>query len=151
MSFWNKFGKMAHGRMSQPGADNGAGDETLDGELERALTGFRLSVRAWSEDELSRPRTMVARSSHGWRLVAGWALGCALVAGGFSGGLYERHHKVEMAKIAAAQEAEHQKQLAAQRAQEEEDLLARVDSDIAREVPSAMEPLAQLMDADETK
>jgi hypothetical protein len=35
--------------------------------------------------------------------------------------------------------------------QEEEDLLAKVDSDVSREVPSAMEPLAQLMAEDETK
>jgi hypothetical protein len=42
--------------------------------------------------------------------------------------------------------------MAAQRAQaEEEDLLAQVDSDVSREVPSAMEPLAQLMAEDESK
>jgi hypothetical protein len=32
---------------------------------------------------------------------------------------------------------------------EEEDLLAKVDSDVSREVPSAMEPLAQMMAEDE--
>jgi hypothetical protein len=30
-------------------------------------------------------------------------------------------------------------------------LLAKVDSDVSREVPSAMEPLAQLMAGDETQ
>jgi hypothetical protein len=29
--------------------------------------------------------------------------------------------------------------------------LAKVDSDVSREVPSAMEPLVQLMDEDESK
>jgi hypothetical protein len=45
--------------------------------------------------------------------------------------------------------AEQQKMVAEARAQqEEEDLLAQVDSDVSREVPSAMEPLAQLMSGD---
>jgi hypothetical protein len=35
--------------------------------------------------------------------------------------------------------------------EEEEDLLAKVDSDVSRQVPAAMEPLAQLMAADETR
>ena len=35
--------------------------------------------------------------------------------------------------------------------QEEEDLLAKVDSDVSRAVPSAMEPLAQLMAEDESQ
>jgi hypothetical protein len=35
--------------------------------------------------------------------------------------------------------------VAVQRAKEEEDLMAKVDSDVAREVPSALEPLASLM------
>ena len=34
---------------------------------------------------------------------------------------------------------------------DEEDLLAKVDSDVSREVPSAMEPLAQMMSDDDTK
>jgi len=34
---------------------------------------------------------------------------------------------------------------------EEEDLLARVDSEVARETPSAMEPLARLMAEDEAR
>jgi len=48
--------------------------------------------------------------------------------------------------------AEQQRLAAQERArQEEEDLLAKVDSDVSREVPSAMEPLAQLMAGDETR
>ena len=53
--------------------------------------------------------------------------------------------------MAAVREAEHQRQVAEQRAREEEDLLAKVDSDVSREVPSAMEPLAQLMAEDEAR
>jgi hypothetical protein len=56
-----------------------------------------------------------------------------------------------LARIAAAREAEHQRQIAAERALEEEELLARVDSDISRQVPRAMEPLASLMTEDETQ
>jgi ssDNA-specific exonuclease RecJ len=59
---------------------------------------------------------------------------------------------------AAARVAEQQRlqeQLAAQQRsqqarQEDEDLLAKVDSDVSRDVPAAMEPLAQLMVEDET-
>ena len=48
--------------------------------------------------------------------------------------------------------AEQQRLVAAEQArEEEEDLLSKVDSDVSREVPSAMEPLAQLMAEDETK
>ena len=46
-------------------------------------------------------------------------------------------------------QAEQQRLMAEQRAREEEDLLAKVDSDVSREVPSAMEPLAQLMAEDD--
>jgi hypothetical protein len=60
--------------------------------------------------------------------------------------MYEHHHRVELARIAATRAAEHQRQLAAERARETEDLLARVDSEVSREVPNALEPLAQLMD-----
>jgi hypothetical protein len=34
---------------------------------------------------------------------------------------------------------------------QKEDLLASVDSDVARQVPSAMEPLAELMAGDESQ
>jgi hypothetical protein len=127
-------------------------DGLNDPELEQALCNFRNSVHAWSEAELSRPRTVqtaVHRAS--WRLAAGWALGCVLVVGGASAGVHERNVRIERAKMAAQQEAEHQRQLAAQRAKEDEELLAKVDSDISKEVPAAMEPLAQLMAEDETQ
>jgi hypothetical protein len=125
-----------------------------DLELEQALKNFKSSVHEWSDAAYSRRRVWtreVRRRS--WRLVLSWALGCALVVGSVSGGLVERHHRVELARIAAEQQAaEQQKQLREQQARaqvSDEALLADVDSDVSRQVPSAMEPLAQMMD--ETK
>jgi uncharacterized protein HemX len=126
--------------------------EALDPVLKQALGDFKQSVHAWSEAVYSQPRTVHLTVAHrAWRLAAGWAMASVLLVGALSGGVYERHHQQEVARIAAAREAAQQRQLAAERAQEEEDLLARVDSDVSREVPSAMEPLASLMAADETK
>ena len=127
--------------------------EADDQELAEALDNFKSSVHAWSEAALGRPR-MVAKvvRRRSWRLAAGWALGCALVAGSVSGGVYEHHQRQEMARLAAAAKAAEQKRLlAVEQAKQEEDLLSKVDSDVSREVPSAMEPLAQLMAEDETK
>jgi hypothetical protein len=127
-----------------------------DFELEQALKDFKSSVYAWSEAELSRPRMWTREVRHrSWRLALGWAMGCALVVGSVSGGLLERQHKLEVARMAAQQQAaERQKQLLEQRATvavTDESLLAGVDSDVSREVPSAMEPLAQMMSYDESK
>jgi hypothetical protein len=122
-----------------------------DPALEEALKNFRMSVHAWSDAAYSRPRTKAQIVRHrSWRLAVGWALAGVLMAGGVSGGMFERHRKIEHARIAAARLAEQQKVLREQQAKEEEDLLAKVDSDVSRQVPSAMEPLAQLMD-DEAK
>jgi hypothetical protein len=121
-------------------------------ELEKALAEFRLSVHAWSDAAYTRPRTASATvRRRSWQLAAGWALGCALIAGSLSGGFYEHHHRQELARVAAVRAAEQQKLAAEQRAREEEEELAKVDSDVSREVPSAMEPLVQLMDEDESK
>jgi hypothetical protein len=126
--------------------------KTQDAELEQALRNFRSSVHAWGEAEYSRPRQperMVRLMS--WRMAAGWALGCVLAAGSVTGGLYERHHRQELAKMAAAAQAARQQKLEAEQQtfQENEDLLAKVDSDVSRQVPRAMEPLAQLMAEDD--
>jgi hypothetical protein len=122
-----------------------------DPEIAQALRNFKASVDAWSEAAMSRPRTIkVARRS--WRMAAGWALGCAVAATSLSGALYERQHRQELSRIAAAnaaaQKAAQEKLVAEQQAasQTDQDLLANVDSDISRAVPAAMEPLAQLMD-----
>jgi len=119
-----------------------------DAQLEKALQSFRLSVHAWSEAELSRPRTATVAVRHwNWRLATGWALGCVLVIGGASGAVFERHlRQVEQARIAAERDAAHQRELAAEKARMDADqLLAKVNSDVSRSVPDAMEPLAQLM------
>jgi uncharacterized protein HemX len=130
---------------------NGVGQES--DEMDEALRDFRLSVHGWSEAVYSQPRTVaVPARRRGWRLAAGWALGCVLVAGSLSGGGLYKHRQKQM-RIAAEHMAEQQRlaiQLQTQEKarQEEEDLLAKVDSDVSRQVPSAMEPLAQLMTGD---
>jgi hypothetical protein len=117
--------------------------------LEQTLANFKRSVHAWSEAEYSRPHEAARVYRHtNWRLAAGLALGCVLAAGSVAGGVYERHYRQELAKIAAAARAAKQQKLAAFKSASQtgdEDLLAKVDSDGSREVPSAMEPLAQLM------
>ncbi len=128
-------------------------DVEQDVELQQALKHFKSSVHAWSDAMYSRPRIATHEVRvRSWRLAAGWALGCVLVAGSVSGGLIERHHRQEVARIAAEQRAAEQlRQLRLQQAAmvSDEVLLADVDSDVSRQVPSAMEPLAQMMD--ETK
>jgi hypothetical protein len=137
----------------QTGLPDEGQEPGADAAVELALRNFRSSVHAWSEAAYgqARPVTVVRHAS--WRLAAGWALGCALAAGSVAGGVYERHHRQEMARIAAAAQAASQQKLAAEKRarQEDEDLLAKVDSDVSREVPSAMEPLAQMMNEDEAQ
>lgn len=130
--------------------------EAQELELKDALTNFRSSMHAWSESAYSRARiTETVVRQRTWRLAAGWALGCAIAAGSVSGVVYQKHHQEELAKAAAAaaQRVTEQKKLAAEKMarEDEEDLLAKVDSDVSREVPSAMEPLAQLMSEDDAK
>lgn len=142
------------GQVEQEALGSGSSGETGDVALNQALANFKLSVHAWSEAEFSRPRTVVLGVRHrSWRLAASVALGCTLVAAGVSGGVYEGEQRREAAKVAAeARAAEQQRLVAAEKArQDEEDLLAKVDSDVSRETPSAMEPLAQLMAEDEVQ
>lgn len=125
-----------------------------DAEFEATLRNFRDSVHALSDAALSRPRTVKSENRRrNWRVAASWALGCVLAVGGLSGGMLDRHHRQVEARIAAEQKAAaEQKQLEEQRAKvSDEVLLAGVDSDVSRDVPSAMEPLAQLMADDGTK
>lgn len=131
-------------------------DDAQDLELQAALKDFKSSVHAWSDAAYSRPRQVArAAKSRGWRLAASWAMGCLLVVGSVSGGLFERQHRIELARIASHQQAaDREKQLREQEARArvtDEDLLADVDSAVSRQVPNAMEPLAQLMTEDETK
>ncbi len=122
--------------------------QQTDAALEQVLKDFRSSVHAWSEAEYGEPHRLVAIHTTSWRMVAGWALGCVLAVGSVSGALYERHHVKEEARIAAAAEAARQRSVAAEQPIESEDLFAKVESDVSREVPSAMEPLAQMMAED---
>ncbi len=126
--------------------------EAQEPALRQALDDFKASVHAWSEAAANRPRTLreaVVRRT--WRLAAGWALASLLIAGAASGGLYERHHQQELARIAAQREAAHQRELAAERAEATEKMLASVDSDVSQEVPDALEPLAALSTQDESR
>jgi uncharacterized protein HemX len=151
MNFKIKGGSRAEGdRRNEPAQGL---EMDVEPELDEALKDFRLCVQAWSEAALSRPQRVVAElpRRRSWHLAAGWALSAVLVAAGVSGGGFYEHRQQEM-KIAAARAAEQQRLAAEQRVrQEEESLLAEVDSDVSREVPAAMEPLARLMDEDESK
>jgi hypothetical protein len=162
MNETNQKNEAAETAKRQQGLETGfENSDGLDFELEQALKNFKSSMHAWSEAAYSRPRSVAPTlRQRSWRLAAGWALGCVLVAGSVSGGLVQRHHRVEAARVAAEQRAaEQQRQLLEQRAQArisdakitDEVLLAGVDSDVSRQVPSAMEPLAQMMQDDEVK
>lgn len=127
--------------------------ESLDPAMKQALSDFKASVHAWGEAEFHRVRTQratVVRRT--WRLAAGWAMACVVLAGSVSGGVYEIHKRHVDAVAAAQREAEQQKVLAAQKArqqaQQDEEMLASVDKAVSREVPSAMEPLAVLGESD---
>ncbi len=115
----------------------------LEPALREALNNFKSSVDAWSESAMSSPRKSTLSSRTG--LVTKWALGCAVFVTTLSGGIYENHRQQQTAQAEAARMAQQQRELAAERAREEADLMAKVDSDISREVPSALEPLASLM------
>ena len=134
--------------------------EIDDPAVAEALRHFKASVDAWSGAAYSRPRTTVVSTvRHSWRRAASWALGCVLAAGSLAGGVYEHHHRQELARIKAMQAArkaqqarlEAEKSAAENAVTKDQDLLATVDSDVSREVPAAMEPLAQLMDDNGTR
>lgn len=145
--------------------------EVEDQVVAKALKDFKASVDAWSEAAFNRPRASVRAARRTWRLAAGWAMAAVIAAGSFAGWMAERHHQQKLAQIAAersAQKAAQQQAAAAQQpapaaksgalqefpaataASGDEDLLASVDNDISREVPAAMEPLAQLIDSNGT-
>jgi hypothetical protein len=126
--------------------------ETIEPELRHALANFKSSVDAWSDAVMSRPRDQKIAVRRNWSLITRWALGSVVFAGTVTGAVYQNHRQQEAARAeAAARAAEQERELAAQAAKEQtaEDLMAKVDSDVAREVPSALEPLAALMTDDE--
>jgi hypothetical protein len=146
MSIWEKANKLPDDSKNQPPSEGQ--DLTLDRNLDEALRNFKLSVDAWSEAAYSNRRVGQAAPRRNWRPAAAWALGCALVASSVSGVVYQSHERQIEAKQAAAKLAAQQKQAADLKAADEEDLLASVDSDVSRQVPSAMEPLAQMTEDD---
>jgi hypothetical protein len=126
-----------------------------DADLQEALTDFKSSIHAFSDAAYSRSRSVTREVRvRSWRLAAGWALGCVLVAGSVGGGLMERQHRQHLASLAAQQRAAEQLrqlQLQEQAKVTDEALLADVDTAVSRQVPNAMEPLAQMMADDESK
>ncbi len=143
-----------NGQWTNNPENQNAGGDTGKTALDAALRDFRASVHAWSDAAChgprlaeipaarTAPRHVIARRS------VAWALGLVLVAGAATEGVHDRHRRQELARQAHQREVEQQRLLAEQHAREVDDLLARVDNDISREVPSAMEPLAQLMAED---
>ena len=147
-----------------------------DPVMSGALKHFKASVDAWSEAAYSRPKSVARTAQHTWRPAASWAMGCLLIAGSLAGGLYEHHQRQEAVRAAEMKAAEQKAELirataeqpvtpahvatniatgrqpkAAKRAvNTDEDLLATVDNDVSRQVPAAMEPLAQMMDGNGT-
>ena len=97
MNEMNQKNEAAETEKRQQGIETGfESSEGLDFELEQALKNFKSSMHAWSEAAYSRPRSVAPTlRQRSWRLAAGWALGCVLVAGSVSGGLVERHHRAE--------------------------------------------------------
>jgi hypothetical protein len=125
--------------------------ELDDPNLRDALRDFKASVHTWSDAAYSAARSAPAHPAATWRRTLAWALSLVLSAGAVSGAVYERHRQQVLAQQHQRElQLEHQQQIAAQQqhALESEDLLAKIDSDVAREVPSAMEPLAQMMTDD---
>jgi hypothetical protein len=147
-------------------------------EFKQALKHFKASMDAWGDAALSRPRTATPVAVRpGWRPAASWALGCLLAAGSLAGAVHAIVHRQEMARQAVqkaaqqsatrqasaapqtvlpvgAQVAKSAPLAATQKAGsgvEDESLLASVDNDVSRQVPAAMEPLAQLMDNNGTQ
>jgi hypothetical protein len=142
MSIWEKWNELPDD------ADDRHQSEGQDLILNEALGNFKLSVDAWSEAAYATRRAASSVPRRNWRPAAAWVLGCALVASSVSGVVYRRHEQQVKAQQAAAALAAQQKQAADLQTMNEEDLLASVDSDVSRQVPSAMEPLAQMAEDD---
>jgi hypothetical protein len=138
-----------------------------DVELQAALRNFRLSVHEWSEQEMSRTRTIgnvafgatlsaAGGRKHGWLAamkspIAAWSMGCVLAVTAVTMPLSVQHERqLKAQRQAAVLQVEQQKAAeAAARAQadaiSDEELLSHVDSDVAKATPEALEPLASLM------
>lgn len=135
---------------------------TMESELREILDGFRENVQAWSEVAGRQSRRMEGHATSHWRVALGWALGCVVVVA-VAGGLLRMRRpaasavsapQIAMSEGAAEaegtrpkpQNAETPHLVRVERAPEaahSEDLLAKVDSDVSRQIPEALEPLAQ--------
>jgi hypothetical protein len=139
---------MIWNRKANGPADEPVDIEALDPALKQALGEFKASVRGWSDAAYGRsrgPREVVVRRR---KFAVGLSFAAVLLAGALSGGLYQQHRERIAAEFEAQRAAEQQRQADAKQraleAQKDEEILASVDKDLSREVPSAMEPLAQL-------
>jgi hypothetical protein len=122
----------------------------MDHALDQALHNFRSSVHAWSNAVYRQPRQVgsFARRT-AWRMAAAWALGSVLVAGGAWGGLLEYQHRQEQDRLARLRQQQMDRQVQEQKAREAEQELARVDTDVSREVPDALAPLVPSIAAED--
>jgi hypothetical protein len=148
--------KMRQGRSMDSGEtmqEDAEIQTDIQADLQAALRHFRLSMHAWSDAAYSRPRAVALPTrSTIWRKAAGWALGCVLVLGVASEGVYQHEqHMAQEQQAKLARQIELERQAEAQKAADEDALLAHVDSDVSREVPAALDPLASLVEGDESK
>ena len=121
-----------------------------DPELERVLRDFRSSAHAWSDAVYQRPRLVeIATRRMVWRKAAAWALGSVLVVGGGWGGLLEYRHQQEQDRFVRLRQQQQQRQFQEERAREAEQELAKVDTDVSREVPDALEALVPATSSDD--
>lgn len=137
--------------MNTNKADSNQSLKDAETGLEQVLCDFRSSVHAWSDAELSRPRIASVTHRHTWRFAATWTLGCMVAVSSLTAGLYQHYRSQLVASNMQQPQIQQQFQarqaaLSKQAGQRDENLMAVVDSDVSRPVPSAMEPLAQLMD-----
>jgi predicted outer membrane lipoprotein len=123
---------------------NPASAEVEDPMLQSALNDFRASVHAWSDAASNRTRLAVSPASR-----FAWILSLLLSFGILGAAAYQHHHHDVLARQAQQRETERQQALAAaQHARETEELMGNIDTDVSREVPAAMDPLAALMTDD---
>jgi predicted outer membrane lipoprotein len=129
---------------------NPASAEVEDPMLQSALNDFRASVHAWSDAASNRTRLAVSPASRfAWRRSVAWVLSLLLSFGILGAAAYQHHHHDVLARQAQQRETERQQALAAaQHARETEELMGNIDTDVSREVPAAMDPLAALMTDD---
>jgi hypothetical protein len=128
-----------------------------DPVLHSALRDFRASVHAWSDAAYSRPRPALSSAPQAiaWRRAAAFVLSLTLSFGILGTAAYDRHHRqvVAQEQQRQQQEMERQRAMAEQRAkatenavETEDALMVNIESDVSRQVPSAMEPLALTSD-----